>query len=622
MVTFLGGFLLEGPPREAPVTESTAETPTGLRPERAAGLPGAGLTRDFMMRSNLAVGAVYPFWHLLAPSASRDPWLGWWAVAACFLAVAGLAKFSRLSDTTIRRLFNLCPGLVTGQLMVLGHLNDMHVFYAVGATMALVSTAVSLRSFRGLLTYSAFVAGLAAFLYALAPDFLKLAYWLGPLPVLLGAAYRFSVQLDQARAVDLQQEELERRVRERTAELEHANDQLRREMEERELLEDQLRLSQKMQAVGRLAGGIAHDFNNLLTVIGNYADLVRRRTDDPAVARDTDEIIRAGEKATRLTKRLLSFARGGVIQPTVLDLNEVLRDTRRMVDSINGEDVEAEYELAEDLLCVRADRGQLEQALLNLVLNARDAMPDGGKLTVSTRNLAPAEFPEWGLAVDGSAQVVLSIRDTGVGMDAATQSRAFEPFFTTKAPDDGTGLGLAMVYGLAEQSGGSARIRSEPGQGTCVELAFAGVLETAVRSSRLPRRSTPRANGECVLLVEDDATVRQVTRRVLRDAGYTVLDAEDGDVALVILEETHDEVELVLTDVVMPRMSGLELAQRIAKERPALPVLFLSGQMNHPSLAHRELPPDAQLLPKPFNPSQLLERVAEVLGLGAELPRG
>ncbi|NNL64663.1 MAG: response regulator [Myxococcales bacterium] len=576
---------------------------------------GVGLSRRYVMVSRVTVGLSYPFWHLLAPDGAADPWFVWWVIGAIFVAVGLMAAVPGVPDRLLHRLFHFCPWLVTAHLFLLAHVNEMQPFFAVGSALALLSTATQLRTLPSLVAYGVFATTLGGTLYLLEPDPRKLAYWIGLLPVLVLAWHRLSVQIDAADAVEHQQEELERRVRERTAELTRAYEQLQRELEERELLQEQLRLSQKMQAVGRLAGGIAHDFNNLLTVIGSYGEFVLAKSEDPATRRDVSEMLRAGDKAAQLTSRLLAFARGGVTQPVMVDLNEIVSDSAGMIGSVTGEDIDASVVLAERILCIRADRDQLDQVLLNLVLNARDAMPDGGKLTIATRNHGPDDPETAGLGPHGPVEgwAVLSVRDTGVGMDPETQSRAFEPFFTTKPADRGTGLGLAMVYGTVQQAGGQVRLTSEPGQGTCFELWFPAFRSEATVSRKAARRTLPSAGGQCVLVVEDDPDIRQITRRALRDAGYVVLDAEDGDVALVVLEETRLSVELVLTDVVMPHMSGFELAERIAERRPELPVIFMSGHLNHPSLRERELPPDISLLSKPFTPADLLEHVGLAL---------
>lgn len=382
---------------------------------------------------------------------------------------------------------------------------------------------------------------------------------------------------------------------------------------EKHRLEEQLRQAQKMEAIGRLAGGIAHDFNNLLTVITGYSDLaLQELPQDHPLAEIVAQIRQASLRAADLTRQLLAFRRRQVLQPVVLDLNTLLEEMEKMLRRLIGEDIELVLRLQEGLWPVRVDRGQMEQVLLNLVVNARDAMPRGGKLRLETANLmleaaaaSQAELPQ-------GAYVVLAVGDTGQGMDAATQARIFEPFFTTKGPEQGTGLGLATVYGIIKQSGGHITVESEVGRGSCFKVYLP-------REEQTPSPSAPDvapgtvAGTETILLVEDDDTVRALAQRVLAEQGYRVLPARDGEEALVVCQSHTGPLHLVVTDVVMPRMSGPELAQVLTARLPDLHVLYVSGYLDDAIIRHGLIEASAPFLPKPYTPSMLLARVRQVL---------
>ena len=375
--------------------------------------------------------------------------------------------------------------------------------------------------------------------------------------------------------------------------------------------QDQLAQAQKMEAIGRLAGGVAHDFNNLLTVIKGRSQLILHRLgpDDP-LRRQVTLVEETAERAASLTRQLLAFSRKQVLEPRILDLNAVVEGIEKMLRRLIGEDIELRVRLWPGLWAVRADPGQLEQVIVNLVVNARDAMPGGGHLTVETANVEPP-FPA---PVDTSPDgcVRLSVRDTGVGMSAGTQARLFEPFFTTKEVGKGTGLGLAMVYGIIKQSGGSIAVRSEPGSGTSFDILFPrvqGVVEEPAASR--PLGEAP-GGGETILLVEDEDSVRDLAREILEARGYTVLPARDGSHALEIAEGHPGAIALLLTDVVMPGMSGPQLAHRILTVRPTVRVLYVSGYTDR-AIGSGEGPPAVALLQKPFNPGVLAGKVRETL---------
>jgi CheY-like chemotaxis protein len=366
-----------------------------------------------------------------------------------------------------------------------------------------------------------------------------------------------------------------------------------------------------MEAIGRLAGGVAHDFNNLLTVILGFGELLLSRVgpDDPSRS-DLEEICRAGERASTLTKQLLAFSRRQVLEPTILDLNDVLRSMTAMFGRLIGEDIQLVTRLAPALGLVKADAGQLEQVILNLVVNARDAMPTGGKLVLETRDQDLDDtFTRTADALRPGPHIVLTVTDSGVGMDAATRSHLFEPFFTTKKPGKGTGLGLATVYGIVSQSGGYIDVRTELGRGTSFRI-FLPRVEAPASIAPAESAGMPKARGsETILLVEDEDAVRRLARRALEAAGYDVLESGDGAGALQLLSTTARTVSLILTDVVMPGMSGPEVAARAAQLKPGIRVLFMSGYTD-PDVALRgvrEL--GTGLLHKPFTAAALTERV-------------
>ena len=377
--------------------------------------------------------------------------------------------------------------------------------------------------------------------------------------------------------------------------------------------EAQLRHAQKMEAVGRLAGGVAHDFNNLLTVIGSNAEMGEELARlGNAAPEEFVEIRAAVQRAASLTRQLLAFSRRQVLAPTALALNEVVVEAERMLRRVIGEDVALVTELDDAVGDVTADRGQLEQVLMNLVVNARDAMPDGGRVTIATHCTDDGRF-------------AMSVSDTGVGMDADTQARAFEPFFTTKEPGKGTGLGLATVYGIAQQSGGTVAISSTVGAGTSITLSFPPTrastdeVDAVAGGDAEPPRDA-RA-GDTILLVEDEAAVRSVARRILVRSGYTVLEAGDGAAALRTWGEHRARVRLVLTDAVMPVMGGRELAERLRDAGADIPILFMSGYAN--GERGGAIPAGAALIGKPFSAEGLVERVAEQLrrSTGRPAPR-
>ncbi|HYB11880.1 MAG TPA: PAS domain-containing protein, partial [Myxococcota bacterium] len=375
--------------------------------------------------------------------------------------------------------------------------------------------------------------------------------------------------------------------------------------------EEELRQAQKMEAVGRLAGGIAHDFNNLLTAIRGYGDLaLEALSQSDPLRRDIEEIGHAARRASELTGQLLTFSRRQVQQRRVLDLNTVVSDLDKMLRRVIGEDLELRTRLDPAAGAVHADPGQLEQVLVNLAVNARDAMPMGGCLSLETSHIDRSTSVAAGLPT--ACYACLIVNDTGIGMDEETRNRIFEPFFTTKPPGKGTGLGLSTVYGIVQQSGGQIHVESSPEGGTTFRI-FLPEVDRAVEAVVSAAPAAGNGGSETVLLVEDEDAVRRLIQRVLESAGYRVLDAENPTEALRLCEAHPDRIDLMLTDVVMPLMSGRELASRTAALRPEMRVLYVSGYMEEVMAHHGGLEPEIAFLGKPFAPEELIRKVREVL---------
>jgi len=381
-------------------------------------------------------------------------------------------------------------------------------------------------------------------------------------------------------------------------------------------LEKQARTAQHMEAVGTLAGGIAHDFNNALTGIIGFADLLRMRLGkEPKLQGDVDEILKCAERASTLTRQLLAFARRQVIEPVILDLNTVVRDLSRLMKKVSGEQIEVRTRLAEGIPPVFADRGQLEQVLLNLCLNSRDAMPGGGEFFVSTDGVVwEGERVEDQAAISAGQYVLLTVSDNGDGMDDATRKRAFEPYFTTKAPGKGTGLGLSMVYGIVKQNAGFVFLDTRPGEGTTFRFYFPAseAVSEEKKEKRENREAAVKGGTETILLAEDEEAIRNLAERSLRGYGYDILVARDGAEA-VALCEAHPEIAIALLDVVMPRMGGIEALDAMRRLRPDLKAMFTSGYSTDRIHESFVLLPGIEFLPKPYSPASLARRVREVL---------
>jgi two-component system, cell cycle sensor histidine kinase and response regulator CckA len=383
----------------------------------------------------------------------------------------------------------------------------------------------------------------------------------------------------------------------------------------RKELEAEVQQAHRLEGLGRLAGGVAHDFNNLLAVILNYASFVEHSVEDrPDVRADVAEIRRAAEMGAAVTQRLLVFSRRDLPYTRSLRLDRVLGETARLLERAIGEDIRLETEVDRDLEPIIADAGQIEQLLFNLVVNAREAMPDGGTLAIRLQNRRIArDAPDLG----AGDYVALEVADTGCGMSAEVQARAFEPFFTTKAKERGTGLGLATVYGIAKQAGGAVRLHSEVGRGTTVTALFPAsrlYVEESEHVEAAAAAEAPRGYGEMVLVVEDDVSVRRVASRILSRAGYTVLEADGPRSALALPAVKRGRVDLLVTDAVMPAMSGKELADRLSEQHPGLPVLFMSGYTDDVVTRQGISGEELNFMPKPFSADELLAHVELALG--------
>jgi len=389
----------------------------------------------------------------------------------------------------------------------------------------------------------------------------------------------------------------------------HAGDEAARRTE------DQLRQAQRMEAIGRLAGGIAHDFNNLLTAINGHAQFLLDDLDENHPSRtDAEEIRRSADRASALTRQLLAFSRRQELQPRVVNLNEIIGDMGMLFRRVLSETIEVETTLEADLGPVRADAGQMEQVIMNLVVNARDALPRGGTISIRTSNIDLDDaYADTRIDVGPGAYVLVSVSDNGIGMDRETMAHIFEPFFTTKEEGKGTGLGLATVYGIVKQSGGHIWVYSEAGKGTTFKIYLPRVSESGETLQRPPRGREQARTGETVLLVEDDPAVRGLARRVLETRGYRVLEAGTGADAMQVAREHNAQIDLLISDVVVPDMHGADIAQRVVEIQPAVKLLFMSGYTDQDIQRHGAITAGMPFLEKPFTPDSFARKVREVL---------
>ena len=389
--------------------------------------------------------------------------------------------------------------------------------------------------------------------------------------------------------------------------------------------EEQLRISQKMEAVGRLAGGVAHDFNNLLGGIIGYSDIILfdLKSEDPLRA-DVEEIQRAAKRAAELTRQLLAFSRSQVLKPKNFNINEVVKGAKKMLTRLIGEDIELTTELSEDLGMVRADPGQVEQVIMNLVVNARDAMPTGGKLIIGTQQLDinPA------LGLGGSdtpmrgPHVMMFVSDTGCGMNAEIRTKIFEPFFTTKSDGKGTGLGLSTVYGIVSQSKGTITLDSVVDEGSTFKIYLPVVDDIIADSQKEEVEKTLAQANETILVVEDEEMLLTLISRILRMNGYSVMSARHGGEALLLCEQNAGKIDLILTDVVMPQMNGMELCERLVGIQPDMKVLFMTGYTDDTMIQHGVFESDLDLIQKPFTADAIVSKVQQVISQGRSFVKG
>jgi len=388
-----------------------------------------------------------------------------------------------------------------------------------------------------------------------------------------------------------------------------------RDITEQKMLEEQLRQSQKMEAIGRLAGGVAHDFNNMMTVVNGYSEfLLSKLNKGGAEHKYAEEIMKAGKKASSLTQQLLAFSRKQVLQTRAVNLNALVTDLEKMLKRLIGEDIELQLDLDTKLGSIRADPGQIDQIIMNLAVNARDAMPRGGKIIVETVNVELDDEYCWlHMAAQPGPYVMLAVSDTGTGMDKETRSRIFEPFFSTKEEGQGTGLGLSTVYGIVKQSGGNIWVYTEPGHGTTFKIYFPRIEKAPQAGKREEASGGSFRGSETILLVEDEEMVRDFAYEVLGEMGYTVLEAGSGEEALRICEGHKGPIHLLLTDVVMPKMSGRELAGSCIRRHPGIKVMYMSGHTDNSVVQNGMLEAGMGFVQKPFTPLGLAKKVREVL---------
>jgi two-component system cell cycle sensor histidine kinase/response regulator CckA len=386
-----------------------------------------------------------------------------------------------------------------------------------------------------------------------------------------------------------------------------------RDVTERLHLEEQLRNAQQLEAIGRLAGGVAHDFNNILSIIMGHAELLLVTGVDERSRVGLEQMRRAAERAASLTQQLLAFSRKQVLQPKVLDLNDTVADVQKMLSRVIGEDIELIARLHPSLMAVKADPGQVEQVLMNLAVNARDAMPHGGKLAMETSNLEIPEDEARDLDLAAGRYVMLRVTDTGNGIDAVTLAHIFEPFFTTKPMGKGTGLGLSTVYGIVKQSGGGIQVESEPGSGTAFRIYLPATEGSRIKQGDRMTQTQVAGGSETILIAEDEPDLRELARIFLESYGYKVLEAGSAELAIRTAEEFGARIHLLLTDVIMPGMSGRQLAENILLKDPKTKILYMTGYTDDMVVQHKVLEPGVQLLQKPFTRTELAVKVRSTL---------
>jgi len=544
----------------------------------------------------------------------------------CFLNDAAVLWLQVISDSVIALSYYLIPILLFRFGRARRDITFKWIFVAFGMfilacgtthLLGVVTVFDPMYRFEGVVKAITALASAATFLLLIPmmPTLIAL-----PSPAVLEAANRsLEVEIRERRsaeeAVRGLNAELERRVSDRTTDLQQALTHLQGEMKERQDLQKQLLQSQKMEAVGRLAGGVAHDFNNLLTVVLGYTEMLLSAVQGKTAAEEcAREVQRAAERASALTNQLLAFSRQQAPVIGILDVNEAVRHTEKMLGRLIGEDVELKLNLAADPAWVNFDPSHLDQLLLNLAVNARDAMPHGGTLTIETTAVVlDQQYAAAHPAVTPGPHVVLIVSDTGTGMDEAIKARIFEPFFTTKDAGKGTGLGLSIVYGIVKQNGGEILVYSEPGHGTAFKIYVPAATPLDESPELKAAEAQARSGGETILLVEDDSQLRTLARAMLVQQGYRVIASTSPAEALQTLAEQGDRIALLITDIIMPQMNGAELAAKARAGCPRLPVLLMSGYTESGTISQGMLPPDTPFLRKPFTSGELRKKVQEAL---------
>ena len=560
--------------------------------------------------AHLLAGLLYPLWFLLTPDGAIDAWWTWASVGGVFVVSAGLGMILPTASKLLRRGFPGCWAS-TFQTYTLASLNDMHPLYTVESVTAVLAVCVVVKSKNVIFAYGVFVTVLAGALLAIEPNPIKVACWLGILPIVAFTYERLSSREVQE-SLELQyRSRLEHQVEQRTQELTEANQKLHREMLERERLEERARTASKMEAVGRLAGGMAHEFNNLLTRIRLYSELaVEAAGGATRVRHEVDEIQRAAGSAGELTKQLLSLSLQGQTPRSPIDLNDVVRSNEEMIQTLLPE-FYLECRLSREPLVVLGDFRELEQILVNLALNARDATTGAGAVVIET---FAADHHAWSGAGDDppNGWAVLRFIDSGHGMDPETRERAFDPFFTRKR--NGTGLGLSVIQGIVKQANGHITVDSKPGQGASFEIYWplASGCVDAPRSSDASASSS--GSGERVLVVEDQDSVRTALARLIRSNGYTVETCSTAEQALELAKKRAEPFDLLVSDIVLPGMSGIELASKALTEGLKHKTLLISGHLETSDGGGlRDIPPGCVFLRKPFSSAELLSKMSQLL---------
>jgi signal transduction histidine kinase len=557
-------------------------------------------------------GGSYPVWHLLGPPNAIDPWWIWWAIGAAFASSAGRALW--VGGDIGKPSFYWPSYLVAVHLFTLAALNHFDPFYLIASIASVITTIFYVSDRRALLGYTGLIALLSGSLFFLGDSKEVLYYGFAVISLL---AYGYISVESSRRSMEvrvLENRGLAKKVSTRTRQLEGARAHLRREILERRRLEDESRVAQRMEAVGRMAGGFAHEFNNQLMTIRLFAGLLRTEIEDPRLQDDVDRILRTTEQGARLTKEILALSRQSNPIVSVVDLNDRVQAQLPVIERLMPENVSTVCRLRAETSLIRVDEDGLDQILVNLALNARDAMPQGGTLTLESAevDVPGLDLPAHSEISARERAVVLTVSDTGKGIDPEDQARIFDPFFTTKSGAKGTGMGLSVVWTIVTQHGGHVRVHSERGAGTRFELYWLPARASEVVKPKGEETvPAPVASGERVLLVEDDIELRTGLGRYLRMTGYQVAEARDAEEALDLLEKGTAPFDLLVTDVIMPGIDGLELIHRAGASHPGMRAILLSGQLNGDSSQES---PGVPFLRKPFSPEKLLGVMRDVLG--------